>query len=123
MALYIEDFYQGDTYRIKVEYPIGEDLTGYVHYLALKKDVNDTTPVLQAVSEFGSHSSDSLGDGTTKPVAYIEASATMTDSVPPGKYLYAVKVTAPNADEVTIVPPPADHRDKVLVAPRLTLEI
>ena len=122
MALYIEDFFQGDTYRIKVEYPIGEDLTGYVHYLVLKRDASDQTPVLQAVSTFGSHSEDSLGDANNRLVAYVEATAAMTDEIAPGKYLYAVKVLAPNADEITLVPKPQDYRDKVLVAPRLTLE-
>lgn len=122
MALYIEDFFQGDTYRIKVEYPIGTDLTGYIHYLTLKRDANDAEPVLQVASTFGGHTADSLGTAQEKPVAYIEATADMTDVVDSGKYLYAVKVKAPNAEEITLVPKPKDYRDKVFVAPRLPKE-
>lgn len=122
MAIYLEDFFQGDTYRIKVDYPIGTDLTGYIHYLTLKNDANDAEPALQVMSVFGNHTADSLGNAQEKPVAYIEATAAMTDAVESGKYLYAVKAKAPNAEEITLVPKPKDYRDKVFVAPRLPKE-
>lgn len=122
MALYIEDLFQGDTYRIRVEYPLGTDLTGYIHYLTFKRDSNDVEPVLQVTSVFGDHTADSAGNAQERPVAYIEAPADMTDSVESGKYLYAVKAKAPNADEITLVPKPKDYRDKVFVAPKLPKE-
>lgn len=122
MAIWIEDFFQGDTYRIKVEYPIGTDLTGYIHYLTLKRDANDAEPALQVTSVFGSHTADSAGDADTRPVAYLEASADETDLIDSGKYLYAVKVKAPNAEEITLVPKAKDYRDKVFVAPKLPKE-
>lgn len=123
MALYLEDFFQGDTYRVKVEYPIGTDLTGYVHYLTLKRDAGDAEPAMQIMSTFGDHTGDSLGSGSIRPVAYIEATADDTDLVASGKYLYAVKAKAPNAEEITLVPKAKDYRDKVFVAPKIPQEI
>ena len=122
MALYLEDMYRGDTYRIKLEYPIGTDLTGYVHYLTLKRDSGDAEPALQVETTFGDHTADSPGDADTPPVAYIEATADMTDLVASGKYLYAVKAKAPNSEEITLVPPPKDYKDKIWVAPKLPKE-
>lgn len=122
MAIYIEDLFQGDTYRIKVQYPIGTDLTGYVHYLTFKRDASDEEPTLQAESIFGEHTADTAGSPTERPTAYVEATPEMTDLIPSGKYLYTVKAKAPNADEITLVPKPVDYRDKVFVAPRLTKE-
>lgn len=122
MAIYLEDFFQGDTYRVRIEYPIGTDLTGYVHYLTLKRDAGDAEPTMQIMSTFGSHTGDSPGDATNRPVAYVEAVASDTDLVPSGKYLYAVKAKAPNEEEITLVPKAKDYRDKVFVAPKLTKE-
>jgi hypothetical protein len=122
VATYIEDLFQGDTYRIKVQYPLGTDLTGYIHYLTLKSDPNDAVPALQVTAVFGEHTADYPGDAATPPVAYIEATATMTDSVESGKYFYAVKAKAPNADELTLVPKAKDYRDKVFVAPKIPVE-
>lgn len=116
MALYLPNFRQGDTYRIKLTYPVGTDLTGYIHWLTLEDEVGSNTPVLQVQSTFGSHTGDAAN------ICYLEASATQTDPVASGKYVYAVKAKAPSGDEFTIVPPPDEYRDRIFVAPKVTVE-
>lgn len=111
MATYIPDFRSGDTYRIKLEYPVGTDLTGYIHWLTI-----ETNPVTQLQSTFGSHTGDSAN------VCYLELTPAVTKLIPVGRYQYAVKAKAPSGDESTIVPPPDEFKDRVFVAPMLTVE-
>lgn len=116
MATYIPDFRQGDTYRIKITYPTGANLAGYVHWLTFEDELGSESPALQVESVFGDHT------GDADNVCYIEATAAMTDLVTTGKYFYAVKAKAPGGDEFTLAPPPDQYRDKVFVAPKVTVE-
>lgn len=116
MAIYLPNFRQGDTYRIKLTYPVGTVLTGYIHWLTLEDELGSASPVLQVQSTFGQHT------GDADNVCYLEASAAQTDPVTSGKYAYAVKAKAPSGEEFTIVPPPDDFRDRIFVAPKVTLE-
>lgn len=111
MGTYIPDFRAGDTYRIKIQYPVGMDLTGFIHWLTL-----ETTPITQIQSTFGDHTGDSAN------VCYIELTPAVTKLIAVGRYQYALKAKAPSGDESTIVPPPEEYRDRVFVAPQLTVE-
>jgi hypothetical protein len=104
MALYLEDFFQGDTVRVRAVYPAGTDLTGYIHYLVLKANDSDAEPALYAESTFGDHTADleyaaatpaSPGVPATPevlPTAYVEAAPEVTDMISSGKYLYRVGI-------------------------------
>lgn len=116
MAKYLPDFRQGDTFRVRLDYPAGTDLTGYEHWLTIRRGFGVDPPVLVVSSVFGDHTGD---EGT---VAYIEATPAETALVPSGKYVYDVQASAPNGDIVTLVPPVADYKDVLFVAPQVTTE-
>lgn len=125
MALYLEDFFQGDTVRLRAVYPAGTDLTGYVHYFVLKANDSDVEPALYVESTFGDHTADqtySAGPPEVLPTAYVEATPDITDAVASGKYLYRFKAIAPNGEEKTLIPRPEDYKDKIFVAPKLATE-
>ncbi len=115
MAKYIPDFRQGDTYRIKMTYPEGTDLTGYKHWFTVKSSF-DSAAVLAVSSVFGAHT------GDANNIAYIEASPQLTALIPSGKYVYDIQSKAPNADVITMVPPPKDYKDPLFIAPQVTTE-
>ena len=125
MALYLKDFFQGDTVRLKAVYPAGTDLSGYVHYFVLKSDVDDEDAALYVESTFGEHTADTEYAAETEstpevlPTAYVEAADELTDLLASGKYVYRFKAIAPNGDETTLIPPAEDYKDKVFVAPKL----
>jgi hypothetical protein len=116
MAKHLPDFRQGDTYRIRIAYPEGTDLTGYKHWLTLRTAFDAQTAVLAISSTFGDHTADAAN------VAYLEATKTQTASVASGKYVYDVQAKAPNDGVLTLVPPVKDYRDLLFVAPQVTLE-
>jgi hypothetical protein len=111
MAKYLPDIRAGDTLRIKLTYPVGKVLTGYIHRMTLRLDLA-TAPALLAESTFGDHTAD------MDNVAYVEAMP-VTTHIPTGKYYYAVEAENAAGDVVTLVPPPAEYKDKLLVAPEL----
>lgn len=134
MAIWLEDFFQGDTVRVRAVYPAGTDLTGYIHYLVLKANDSDAEPALYVESTFGDHTADleyaaatpaSPGVPATPevlPTAYVEAAPEVTDMISSGKYLYRFKAIAPNGEEKTLIPKPVDYKDKIFVAPKLATE-
>lgn len=123
MAKWIRDFRQGDTYRLKIEYPVGTILTGYKHWLTLRKDFGEQVS-MQVSSVFGDHPEDDAGNLTTRPVAFLEASPAVTALLASGKYIYDVQAKSSDGGVLTLAPPPTqeEYKDKVFVAPQVTEE-
>ena len=115
MAVWIPDIRQGDTYRLKFEYPVGMDLTGYKHWLTLKKGFAGDS-VMSVSSTFGEHTSD------LDNIAYLEVAPEISNEIASGRYYYDVQVRSPSGDVFTLLPPVKDYKDKVFVAPQVTLE-
>lgn len=113
MAKYLPDFRVGDTYRIKLQYPAGTDLTGYTHWFTVRSDFG-ATPVLSVSSVFGDHT------GDAENIAYLEVLAASTAVIPAGRYVYDVQASAANGDVMTLVPPVGEYKDKLFIAPQVT---
>lgn len=116
MGKHLPDFRQGDTFRIKIEYPAGTDLTGYKHWVTLKANFDAETATLAVESTFGEHSADDTN------TAYLEAAPATTALIEPGKYVYDVQAKAPNGDIVTLAPPVHDYADRITVRPQVTTD-
>lgn len=116
MAKHIPDFRVGDTFRIKVQYPVGTDLTGYRHWITLRTSFDAAIAALAVETTFGDHTADAAN------VAYIEATPTQTALLTAGKYVYDVQAKAPNGDIVTLLPPVEDYGDKIAVRPQVTTD-
>jgi hypothetical protein len=116
MAKHLADFRQGDTVRIKIQYPGGTNLTGYKHWLTLRTSFDAATAALAVETAFGNHTADADN------VAYLEATPAQTALLAPGKYVYDVQAKAPNGDIVTLLPPIEDYGDKIAVRPQVTTD-
>lgn len=118
MALYLADFRRGDTFRVKIEYPAGTDITGVTHWLTLKTDFAD--PDIDAVLQVSAVAGSQTGDDPTNGLAYVVASVAQTAAIPPGRYFYDIQASHPSGEIVTLCPPVADYKDKLRVAPEVT---
>lgn len=113
MAKHLPDFRVGDTYRLKIQYPEGTNLNGYRHWLTVRPDFG-ATPVLEVESLFGDHSADELN------IAYLEATPVQTALITAGRYVYDLQASSQNGDIITLLPPVADYKDKLFIAPQVT---
>lgn len=115
MAKYLPDIRRGDTYRIKIQYPAGTDITGYTHTLTLRTDYDAATPTISKSSVVGSES----GDNATNGIAYLTVPATMTN-VDVGKYVYDLQLVTTGGEVRTLAPPTSDYKDLIRVVPEVT---
>lgn len=120
MAKYIADFRQGDTVKIKVAYDTATDITGYKYWFTVKTsfDDADASAVMQVETTAGDYAEDDPSNG----VAYIVAPSTATTPIPSSKYYYDVQELSPGGEVRTLVPPIADYKDKIFVAPQVTID-
>ena len=116
MAQYLEDIRQGNSFDTKIEY--GVDVTGWQFALTLSLTLNQAVPDFTKIVTAGDNALDDVIAGDV----FIHVSAEECDGIAAGKYYYAVKrwdVSSP-PKELTLVPPTADYKDRVIVVPRVT---
>jgi hypothetical protein len=115
MAKYINDFRQGDTVKIKLEYGSTIDLTGYKYTFILKSDLALADE--DAELNFTTTAGDYTSDDETHGVVFIVVPSATTEAVPTNKYYYGLKELSSTLEERTILPTPEDYKDKLFVAP------
>lgn len=119
MSEYIEDFRQGNTKVIKIDYGKGIDITGWTFYLTLKENIDDTSNIAQVSSVAGSDPMDDAVNG----LAYLTLDSTTSASIEPGKYYWSLQVDKGGSPPVikTLLPPIDDYKDKVEVVKAIKL--
>lgn len=115
MAKYINDFVQGDTVKIKLNYGASTDLTGYEYLFTLKSDLtlDDVDAELAHSTVAGEYTNDDITNG----IVFIVVPAEVTATIPSGKYYYGLQETSALGEVRTLVPTPEDYKDKLFVAP------
>lgn len=116
MSKYLPDIRQGDTYRIKIQYPAGTNVFGYTHWLTLRTDFDTPQPALQIMSLAG----DNTDDNPTSGLVYLEAAAEVTTQVAPGSYVWDVQARSMAGEIITLMPPVSKFNDKIAVVPQVT---
>jgi hypothetical protein len=118
MAKYLNDFRQGDTYKIKLNYGSDVDITDYEYWFVLKSsfELEDLDAELVTHTVAG----DYVGDTPSTGVVYIVTDAISSLDTPSGKYYYGLKEISPTGEVRTLVPPPEDYKDRLVVAPKLS---
>lgn len=119
MSGYIQDFRQGNTKVIKIDYGKGVDITGWTFYFTLKQDIDDATPVAQVSTTAGDDPNDDVVNG----LAFLTLDSTTSATIDPGKYYWSIQVDKGGAPPVivTLLPPLDDWKDKVEVMPAIRL--
>lgn len=115
MAKYLPDIRRGDTYRIKIQYPAGTNITGYTHTFTVRTDYDAVTPTISKTSVVGSEPEDDAANG----LAYLTVPASST-VVGTGKYVYDLQMQTPGGEIRTLVPPTDDYKDPIRVVPEVT---
>ena len=121
MAKYLNDFRQGDTKIIKIDYGTGVDITGWDFMFTMRTDFEDATPITaQVKTTAGDHTLDDVANG----LAHIELDSTTSAAIPVEGYVYDVQRVKPNGalpvSVLTLLPPVADYDDILTVAPQVT---
>ena len=83
----INDFTQGDTFKVKISHNPTKNITGYSFILVLVDREGSDTPILEVSHSVGDDVNDIPADG----VAWISVTATDTNAVPQGKYFGSIK--------------------------------
>lgn len=115
MARWLPDIRRGDTYRIKIQYPAGTNIAGYIHTFTVRTDYDAASPTISQSSVAGSASGDDAANG----LAYLTVPAANT-VVDVGKYVYDLQMQTPAGEIRTLVPPTDDHKDPMRVVPEVT---
>lgn len=115
MATYLPDIRRGDTYRIKIQYPAGTDITGYTHTFTVREAYDSAIATITKASVAGSES----GDDPVNGLAYVVVPAVETQ-VPAGRYVYDLQMETPSGEVRTLVPPTEDYKDPIRVVPEVT---
>lgn len=121
MGVHLNDFRQGDTVTIKIDYGTGFDITGYEFWFTMRADFDDLSPIIAQISTTaGDHTLDDIVNG----LAHIELDSVTSAAIPVGGYVYDVQRGKPNGanpkDILTLLPPVADFDDVLLVAAQVT---
>ena len=116
MSEFIPDIRKGDTYRIQIRYPQGFNITGFIHWITLKTDFDDATPILQLESTVGDNPDDNPEEG----VAFLDLPPAMTKIPQVAKYVWDIQVRFPNGFTDVLLPPKDSYRDRVGVIPKVT---
>jgi hypothetical protein len=124
MAKYIPDLRAGDDYNIKLVVNdiagLPVDITGYKFWLTLKASYEDLD--IAAVLQFSTTVGDNVNDIALSGICYITVPASVTKTIPAGKYFYDIQQKV-GTSLTTVLPPIADYKDKVVVIPELTIAI
>ena len=115
MATYINDFRQGETVTIKVDYGTGFDITGWTFKLVIKKDLDQYKPDLVVTHLAGNDPNDDVLNG----LVFITITATDSQKLKPGKYFYQLSRQDQNGNVDIIYPPAEEYRDRLVIAPNL----
>lgn len=118
MALYIDDFYQGDSFKVKLDYGLGFDLTGYRFWATLKKHYADLDE--DAALKISTEPGDDPDDEPTNGIVHIPFATSVTSLLDAGKYHYDIWEQAPDLDPNQLYPLVEDRTDRVLVAAATT---
>ena len=120
MGKYLPDIRRGDTYRIKIQYPAGTNITGYTHWLTLRTGIGVEPATLSVKSLAGDHVLDVPASGT----AYLEATPDHTAALVAGKgYVYDVQCRTNLGEIKTLLPPITDTTDRLTVVPDVTTDV
>lgn len=121
MAKELADFRQGDTKRIRIDYGLGFDITGYEFFFTLKARFEDTVNVAQVKTIAGNHPADDAANG----IAIIELPSDVSKLIPVGKYFYDIQRVIPGnpPDVLTILPSKENYKDKIEILPDVTQEV
>lgn len=118
MANWMQDIRQGDDYVLKVDFGIGNDITGFEFWLTLKESFDESDA--QAVLQFHTVAGDYLGDDPTHGIVYLVIPAVQTKAAIPGLYLYDLQCKDTSGQISTIIPPVEDYKDRVRLIPEVT---
>lgn len=118
MANWMQDIRQGDDYVLKVDFGIGNDITGFEFWLTLKESFDESDA--QAVLQFHTKAGDYLGDDPTHGIVYLVIPAVQTKAAIPGLYLYDLQCKDTSGQISTIIPPVEDYKDRVRLIPEVT---
>ena len=120
MSIYFQKFRAGDTWRIRIRYPVATDLTGYRFCWTIKSGIDDPdeAAILQIWTTAGDDPAD---DPTVDSFVYLTALPAQT-RVAPGRYFWDIQVVTPDGNINTIAPPPAHYTDKLVVVQDITLD-
>jgi hypothetical protein len=117
---YLPDIRRGDTYRVKIQYPAGTDITGYTHWLTLRTGIGINPAALSVRSDAGDHVLDVPASGT----AYLEATPDQTAALVVGKgYVYDVQVRTNLGEIKTLLPPITEATDRLVIVPDVTTDV
>jgi len=113
MSSFIDDIRQGDTRVFELDYGVGVDITNWIFYFILKKNLEDTENILQVAHTAGDNALDDIENG----LAHLTLESTDTAGLEPDKYFYAIKVNKGGSPNIirTLLPPITDPKDKVAV--------
>jgi len=119
MSDYIQDFRQGNTKVIKIDYGKGVDITGWVFYFTLKEDIDDTNNAMQVTTTAGDNALDDVDNG----LAFLTVDSDVSALVTPDKYFWSLQVDKGGTpkDITTLLPPIDDWKDKVEVVKAIRL--
>lgn len=118
MAKELANFRQGDTKKIKIDYGVGFDISGYQFWLTMRADFG-LAIIAQVATTAGNHSLDDPLNG----IAYIELPSDVSKAIPVGTYVWDVQRAIPGAppDVQTLLPTLKNVDDKIEVFPGVTL--
>ncbi len=118
MAKELNDFRQGDTKKIRINYGAGVDITGYIHWFTLR-DSFGSPIVTQVKSTAGDHPLDDIANG----LAYLQLESDKSKLIPAGKYVWDVQRVIPLTppDVLTLLPTLKNVNDKIQVFDGVTL--
>lgn len=116
MSKYIRDIRQGDTYRLKLQYQNGTDITGWRHWMTLRSEFTDEVAALTTASTVGDYPDDDAENG----IAWIEFTPAQTAIVEPGTYQWDIQAKNIAGDIITLLPPAERYADTVKLVPQVT---
>lgn len=117
MGDYLNNFRQGDDKVIRIQYPVGIDITGWTFWFVMNDSLDAKTPIIQISHLAG----DNVLDDPANGLVYITLPATDTGTMKDGSYYYSVKRVDTGGSIRTILPPIDDYRDMVKVIPSLKI--
>ena len=118
MAQYTNDFRQGETKTITIDYGSGCDITGWEFWFTIRSDFDDADPVAQAHTTAG----DDANDDVTAGLAHITLDSDVSALIEAGKYYYDLRVSKGGTPPIikTLFPPIDDYKDKITIIPSVT---
>jgi hypothetical protein len=121
MSKYLQAMRAGDDYNLKLTVTaintLPVDITGYKFYFTVKSSFDETD--LNAVLQFSTTAGDNPNDDIPNGVCYLSVPAALTKVIPQGKYFWDIQQTV-GTKITTLLPPPVDFEDLLIVVPEVT---